>query len=265
MGAAFVSEGWLYFQHRLPLSTCAFHPPLLGWYCFHLPPFCGSGSTSSSFWWCRLPPSLLSGIPLVLYMCGMWFAGPASPLAIRALSFRVWHCGRSTVIFSDKQNWWKAPRQRHSHKAEALDRLTAFAVPSASALQSSTATFEEFSATAIGVSAARFFLGAGAFLTQVQGQTRKCAWPFWLPSLATFRHALQKGAAFAGSARGVPLEIKAFETDANIERPSHMRHLPPKKASYSTSIGRKIGSPWHLLFDERSPWHLLFDERRLTW
>ena len=111
---------------------------------------------------------------------------------------------RSTVIFSDKQNWWKAPRQRHSHKAEALGRLTAFAVPSASALPSSTATFEEFSATAIGVSAARFFLGAGAFLTQVQGHTRKCAWPFWLPSFATFRRALQKGAAFAGSARGVP-------------------------------------------------------------
>ena len=169
---------------------------------------------------------------------------------------------RSTVIFSDKQNWWKAPRQRHSHKAEALDRLTAFAVPSASALPSSTATFEEFSATAIGVSAARFFLGAGAFLTQVQGQTRKCAWPFWLPSFATFRHALQKGAAFAGSARGVAGD-KGFRN--RRERPSHMRHLQPKKASYSTTIGRKIGSPWHLLFDERSPWHLLFDKRRLTW
>ena len=44
---------------RLPLSTCAFHPPFLGWCCFHLPPFCGSGSTSSFLWWCRLPPSLL--------------------------------------------------------------------------------------------------------------------------------------------------------------------------------------------------------------
>ena len=178
---------------RLPLSTCAFHPPSLGWYCFHLPPFCGSGSTSSFFWWYRLPPSLFEWHPTrIVHVWDVvrWSRFPAcdSRSELSCVALR-----RSTVIFSDKQNGWKAPRQRHSHKAEALDRLTAFAVPSAPALPSSTATFEEFSATAIGVSAARFFLGAGAFLTQVQGQTRKCAWPFWLPS-----------PAFAGSARGVP-------------------------------------------------------------
>ena len=236
---------------RLPLSTCAFHPPLLGWYCFYLPPFCGSGSTSSSFWWCRLPPSLLSGIPLVLYMCGMWFAGPASPLAIHRSELSCVALCRSAIVFSDKQNWCG---QRHSHKAEALDGLTAFAVPSASALPPSTATLEEFSATSIGVSAARFFLGAGAFLHPGTGpDTQVC------PGRSGCRASPRSGMPYkkeppSQAPPRVCLETTAFETDADIERPSHMRHLPPKKASYSTSIGRKIGSPWHLLFDERSPW-----------
>ena len=72
-------------------------------------------------------------------------------------------------------------------------------------------------AAAAGVTGARFFLGVGAFLTQVHGGTRRCASPFCLPSFSMLRQALQNGAsdapdAFAAAAlaalvdaaRGVP-------------------------------------------------------------
>ena len=65
---------------------------------------------------------------------------------------------------------------------------------------------------AAGVSSARFFLGAGAFLTQAHGGTRRCASPF-----SMLRQALQNGdsdapdafaaavlAALIDAARGVP-------------------------------------------------------------
>ena len=104
---------------------------------------------------------------------------------------------RSTVIYSDKQNWRKAPRlvtpTRQKHQTDSLPlpfrprpRYRRRQGPSRSSRPPRSACQPP------------------AFSYVPQGQTRKCAWPFWLPSLSTFRHALQKGAAFAGSATGAP-------------------------------------------------------------
>ena len=177
----------------------------------------------------------------------------------------MWYCAGASFIFSDKQNWWKAPRlvtpTRQKHQTDSLPlpfrprpRYRRRQGPSRSSRPPRSAC-----------PAARFFLGAGAFLTQVQGQTRKCAWPFWLPSLCTFRHALQKRAAFAGSATGAPRD-KGFSKQMWTLNDHHTCVIyRQRKASYSTSIGGNLGSPWHLHFDERSPRHLFFNERRLTW
>ena len=99
---------------------------------------------------------------------------------------------------------------RQPHKTDALDHVTAGA---GSASLSATSPVVSLAAAA-GVSSARFFLGAGAFLTQVHGGTRRCASPFCLPSFCMLRQALKSGAsdAFAAAAfaalidaaRGVP-------------------------------------------------------------
>ena len=101
---------------------------------------------------------------------------------------------------------------RQSHKTDALERVTAGA---SSASLSATSPVVPLAATT-GVSSARFFLGAGAFLTQVHGGTRRCASPFCLPSFSMLRQSLQNGsdahdaiaaatiAALIDAARGVP-------------------------------------------------------------
>ena len=116
-------------------------------------------------------------------------------------------------VVSLSHNPWGARRMRQSHKTEALERVTAGA---GSASLSATSPVVPLAAAA-GVSSARFFLGAGAFLTQVHGGTRRCASPFCLPSFSMLRRAFQNGAtdapdAFAAAAlaalidaaRGVP-------------------------------------------------------------
>ena len=72
-------------------------------------------------------------------------------------------------------------------------------------------------AAATGVSSARFFLGAGAFLTQVHGGTGRWAFPFCLPSFSMLRRPSQNDSsdapetfaaaalsALIDAARGVP-------------------------------------------------------------
>ena len=59
---------------------------------------------------------------------------------------------------------------RQSHKTDALEHVTARA---GSTSLSATSPVVPLAAAA-GVSSARFFLGAGAFLTQVHGGTRGC-------------------------------------------------------------------------------------------
>ena len=82
---------------------------------------------------------------------------------------------------------------RQSHKTDALEHVTAGA---GSASLSATTPVVPLAAAA-GVSSAHFFLGAGAFLTQVHGGTRRRASPFCLPSFSMLRQALQNGASGA--------------------------------------------------------------------
>ena len=102
---------------------------------------------------------------------------------------------------------------RQSHKTDALEHVTAGA---GSASLSATSPVVPLAAAA-GVSSARFFLGAGAFLTQVHGGTRRWAFPFCLPSFSMLRQASQNDSsdapepfaaaalsALIDAARGVP-------------------------------------------------------------
>ena len=82
---------------------------------------------------------------------------------------------------------------RQSHKIDAPEHVTAGA---GSASLSARPPVVSLTAAA-GVSSARSFLGAGAFLTQVHGGTRRCASPFCLLSFCMLRQALQNGASDA--------------------------------------------------------------------
>ena len=171
---------------------------------------------------------------------------------------------RSTVIFSDKQNWWKAPRlvtpTRQKHQTDSLPlpfrprpRYRRRQGPSRSSRPPRSACQPPAFSWVLVPSSPRY-------------RARHAS----VPGRSGCRASPRSGMPYkkeppSQAPPRVRLEIKAFETDVHIERPSHVRHLPPKKASYSTSIGGNIGSPWHLHFDERSPRHLFFHERRLTW
>ena len=80
---------------------------------------------------------------------------------------------------------------RQSHKTDAPEHVTAGA---GSTSLSATSPVVPLAAAA-GVSSARFFLGAGAFLIQVHGGARRFASPFCLPSFSMLRQAFQNGAS----------------------------------------------------------------------
>ena len=118
------------------------------------------------------------------------------------------------------QNWRTAARKRQSHKTDALESVTAGASSSSPTAQATAVTPTALSAAATRVSIARSFLGAGAFLTQVQGHTRRCACPFWFPTHGASCTAVLR--AFAGPARGVPCDHGFSKQDADMERPPHV-------------------------------------------
>ena len=93
----------------------------------------------------------------------------------------------------------------------------------------------------LGVSSSRFFLGAGAFLTQVHGGTRRCASLFCLLRFSMLRQALQNGAsdapdAFAAAAlapSSTPPEVcpETMEFDIRCTHgttTTHTPHSPPQ-------------------------------------
>ena len=80
----------------------------------------------------------------------------------------------------------KHRRSPESHKTDAGEHVTAGA---SSASLSATSSVMPLAAAA-GASSGRFFLGAGAFLTQQHGGTRRCASPSYFPIISMLRQAL---------------------------------------------------------------------------
>ena len=86
-------------------------------------------------------------------------------------------------LFSMARQNWRTAETRHSHNADTQEPVTACAAPSPPAASLLTAPLTASSTSSSGVSAARFFLGAGVFRTQVQGGTRRCAFAILVPEL----------------------------------------------------------------------------------
>ena len=105
---------------------------------------------------------------------------------------------------------------RQSHKTDAPEHVTAGA---GSASLSATSPVGP-----LGVSSSRFFLGAGAFLTQVHGGTRRCASPFCLPSFSTLRQALQNGASDAPDAFAAAALAALIDAARGVPRDSGIRY-----------------------------------------
>ena len=78
-------------------------------------------------------------------------------------------------------------------------------------------------AATAGVSSALFFLGAGAFLTQVHGGTRRCASPLCLPSFSMLRQALQNGASHAPDAFAAAALAALIDAARGVPRDSGIR------------------------------------------
>ena len=137
---------------------------------------------------------------------------------------------RGLLVLS--QNRWGARRLRQSHKTDARARhcRRQLRLPLGDG-------------AAAGVLSARFFLGAGAFLTQVHGGTRRCASPFFLPSFSMLRQALQSGASDA------PAAFAAAALAARRGQSSTTKHAPhssPKVAwdTTSTCCQVQVGRSW---------------------
>ena len=162
-------------------------------------------------------------------------------------------------LFSMVRQNLRTAETRHSHNADAQEPVRACAAPSPPAASPLTAPLMASSTSSGGVSAARFFLGAGVFRTQVHSS---CALPFWCPTFSTFRHAWQNGGSTTAVARvfvcpavGVPC-YECFQTGyGHGTTTTHVSHPPQREAWNKTSEGGRVGRSWHL--------HL--DERRLTW
>ena len=75
-----------------------------------------------------------------------------------------------------------------------------------------------------GVSSARFFLGAGSFLTEVHGGTRRCASPFCLPSFEKLRQASQNGASDAPDAFAAAALAALIDAARDVPRDDGIRH-----------------------------------------
>ena len=79
-------------------------------------------------------------------------------------------------------------------------------------------------AAAAGVSSARFFRGAGAFLTQVHGGTRGCASLFCLPSFSMLRQGLQKGSSDAPDAFAAAALAALIDAARGVLRDNGIRY-----------------------------------------
>ena len=109
---------------------------------------------------------------------------------------------------------------RQSHKTQALEHVP----PGAGSASLSATSPEVPPATPAGVSSARFFLGAGAFLTQVHGGTRRCASPFCLPRFSMLRQALQNGASDAPDTFAAAALAALIDADRGVPRDSGIRY-----------------------------------------